>query len=203
MLLCHWQITRLLHFGCGFLSLLSLWRHSRDFLVPQLLTDDRNIYIYISVHAQVLVLAISGSLSSSGATIPHPVVTAHHRHSLELVLVEVPVIEIAVVTAHAVHFLLLLYSSHQQAEELGILVVVQVNLAVQDAHVESGGPRGTSGSSKKVNLGGHGELVLSPPFSGVTSPKLKSRVFLPEHNYCPLTEKVELGYRTNPRANWY
>ena len=34
----------------------------------------------------------------------------------------------------------------------------------------SGGPRGTSGSSKKVNLGGDGELVSSlPSFSGVIS----------------------------------
>ena len=33
-----------------------------------------------------------------------------------------------------------------------------------------GAPRGTSGSSKKVNLGGDGELVPSPPlFSGVIS----------------------------------
>ena len=32
------------------------------------------------------------------------------------------------------------------------------------------GPRGTSGSSKKVNLGGGGELVSSPPsFSGAIS----------------------------------
>ena len=42
------------------------------------------------------------------------------------------------------------------------------------------GPRGTSGSSKKVNLGGDGELVSSPPsFSGVSVgadvPSLPSR----------------------------
>ena len=43
-------------------------------------------------------------------------------------------IEIAVVIAHAVHFQLLLFLSHQKVEELGaILVVVQVNLAVQEA----------------------------------------------------------------------
>ena len=47
------------------------------------------------------------------AVVPHPVVTDHHhRHSLELVLVEVPVIEIAVVIAHAIHFELLLFLSH-------------------------------------------------------------------------------------------
>ena len=33
-----------------------------------------------------------------------------------------------------------------------------------------GGPKGTSGSSQKVNLGGDGGLVSSPPsFSGVIS----------------------------------
>ena len=48
----------------------------------------------------------------------HPVVTHHHsRHSLELVSVEAPVIEIVVVIAHAIHF----------------LVVIQANLAVQEA----------------------------------------------------------------------
>ena len=58
----------------------------------------------------------------------------HHRHSLELVLVEAPAIEIVVVIAHAIHFQLLLFLFHQQVEELGaILVVVQVNLAVQEA----------------------------------------------------------------------
>ena len=56
----------------------------------------------------------------------------HHRHTLELVLVEAPVIEIVVVIAHAIHFQLLLLS-HQQVEELGaILVVVQANLAVKE-----------------------------------------------------------------------
>ena len=67
--------------------------------------------------------------------VSHPVVTDHHhRHSLELVSVEAPVIEIVVVIAHAIHFQLLLILSHQQVEQLGaILVVVQVNLAVQEA----------------------------------------------------------------------
>ena len=42
-------------------------------------------------------------------------------------------IEIVVVIAHAIHFQLLLFLSHQQVEELGaILVVVQVNLAVKE-----------------------------------------------------------------------
>ena len=65
--------------------------------------------------------------------VSHPVVTDHHhRHSLELVSVEVPVIDIVVVIAHATHFQLLLFLSYPQVEELGaILVVVQVNLAVQ------------------------------------------------------------------------
>ena len=49
------------------------------------------------------------------AVVPHPVVTGHHHgHSLELVLVKVLVTEIAVVIAHAVHFRLLLFLSHQQ-----------------------------------------------------------------------------------------
>ena len=67
--------------------------------------------------------------------VSHPVVTDHHhRHTLELVSVEAPVIEIVVVIAHAIHFRLLLFLSQQWVEELGpILVVVQVNLAVQEA----------------------------------------------------------------------
>ena len=71
------------------------------------------------------------------------------------------------------------------------------------------GRKGTSGSSKKVKIGGDGELVSSPPsISGVIRGGLTSRVFLPEYNHCPLTrvkcgaEKIELGYRTNPHANW-
>ena len=94
--------------------------HSRDFVVPQLLTHHR----YIQVHVQVLVLAIwifvvflwsTGLAIWTVAVVPHPVVTGHHhRHSLELVLVKVLVIEIAVVIAHAVHFRLLLFLSHQQ-----------------------------------------------------------------------------------------
>ena len=67
------------------------------------------------------------------AVVSHPVMTDHHRHSLELVSVEAPVIEIVVVIAHAIHVQLLLFLFHQQVEELGaILVVVQGNLAVQD-----------------------------------------------------------------------
>ena len=107
--------------------------------------------------------------------VSHLVVTDHHhRHSLEFVSVEAPVIEIVVVMAHAMHFQLLLFLSQQQVEELGaILVVVKLNLAVQEEGGSggvSGGLRGKSGSSKKVNLGGDGELVSSPPsFSGVIS----------------------------------
>ena len=45
--------------------------------------------------------------------VSHPLVTDHHhRHSLELVLVEVPVIWIAVVIAHEIHVQLLLFLSH-------------------------------------------------------------------------------------------
>ena len=62
---------------------------------------------------------------------------------------------------------------------------------------------------KEVFLGGDGDMVSSlPPFFGCNQLGLTSRVFLPELNHCPLTrvkcsaEKVELGYRTNPHANW-
>ena len=59
--------------------------------------------------------------------LPSCVVADHLRHhSLELVSVEAPVMEIAVVIAHAMHFRLLLFLSHQQVEELAaILVEVQ------------------------------------------------------------------------------
>ena len=69
------------------------------------------------------------------AAVSHPVVTDHHhRHSLELVSVEAPVIEIVVVVAHAMHFQFLLFLSHQRLEELGAnLVAVQANLEVQEA----------------------------------------------------------------------
>ena len=68
------------------------------------------------------------------AIVSHPVVADHHRHhSLELVQVEAPVMEIAVVIAHAMHFRLLLFLSHKQMEELGaILVAVQADLAVHE-----------------------------------------------------------------------
>ena len=75
---------------------------------------------------------------------------------------------IADVIAHAMHFQLLLFLSHQQVEELG------GNPGGSPG--ESGGPeggdglRGTSGSSKKVNLGADAKLVSYPPsFSGVVS----------------------------------
>ena len=56
------------------------------------------------------------------ALVSHPLVTDHHHgHSLELVSVEAPVIEIVVVTAHAIYFQLLLVLSHQQVEELGAI----------------------------------------------------------------------------------
>ena len=59
------------------------------------------------------------------AVVSHPVVTDHHnRHSLELVSVEAPVVEIVVVIAHAIHFQLFLFLSHQQVEELGTIPVV-------------------------------------------------------------------------------
>ena len=145
--------------------------------------------------------------------VSHPVVTDHHhRHSLELVSVEAPVIEIVVVIAHAMHFQLLLVLSHQQVEELGAILWCPGESGGSGgpggARGVSGGSRGTSGSSKKVNLGGDGELVSSLLVFGCNQSKLTSRVFLPEHNHCPLTrvkcgaEKVELGYRTNPHANW-
>ena len=87
-----------------------------------------------------------------------------------------PVIEIVVVIARAIHVQLLLFLSHQQVEELGaILVVVHMNLAVQEVQeapevCQEDQEEQQSGSSKKVNLGGDGELVSAPPsFSGVIS----------------------------------
>ena len=47
--------------------------------------------------------------------VSHPVVTDHyHCHSLELVSVEAPVMEIVVEIAHSIHFQLLLFLTHQQ-----------------------------------------------------------------------------------------
>ena len=102
------------------------------------------------------------------AVVLHLVVNDRHRHSLELVSIGASVIEIVVVIAYAVHFRLLLFLSHQQVDELeAILVAVQVNLAVQEAQEA---PEVSSRSSKKVNLGGDGELVSFPPsLSGVIS----------------------------------
>ena len=64
MLLCPWQVTQLLHFGCGFLSpsvfvdfpffVATLNGHSRDLVVPRLLTPHRQM----EVHVQVLAHAI-------------------------------------------------------------------------------------------------------------------------------------------------
>ena len=63
------------------------------------------------------------SITRSGtvAVVPHPVVTDHHRHSLELVSVEARVIEIMVVIAHAIHFQFLLFLFHQQWRSWGQL----------------------------------------------------------------------------------
>ena len=48
-------------------------------------------------------------------------------------------IEIVVLIAHAIHVQLLLFLSHHQVEELGgILVVVQMNLAVHEAQEARG-----------------------------------------------------------------
>ena len=68
------------------------------------------------------------------AVVSHRVLTDHHHcHSLELVSVETPVMEIVVVIAQAIRFHLLIFLSHQQVEELeAILVVVQANLEVQE-----------------------------------------------------------------------
>ena len=92
--------------------------------------------------------------------VSRPVVADHHRHhSLELDLVEAPVMEIADVIAHAMQFRLLLYLS-PQVDRLGaILVVVQADLAVQEVpEVVQEEHQG-----HQVNLGGDGELVSSPP----------------------------------------
>ena len=103
------------------------------------------------------------------SVVSHPVVTDHHHHghSLELVSVEAPVIEIVLVIAHAIHFQLLLFRWRSGSNPGG-------------SPGESGGPgcaRGVSGglrrasvSLKKVTLGGDGELVSSLlSFVGVVS----------------------------------
>ena len=109
----------------------------------------------------------------------------HHRHSLELVLVEALAIENVVVIAHAIHVQLLLFSSRPQVGKLGaILVVVQANLAVQEVQDVQEAPE----VRQEHHLGGDGELVSSlPSFSGAIELGLTSPVFLPEHNHCPLT----------------
>ena len=84
----------------------------------------------------------------------HPVVTDHHhRHSLELVLIEALVIEIVVVIAHASFPTSRLLSGRIGGGPGGS----------GGAGGVSGGSRGTTGSLKKVNGGGDGELVSYPP----------------------------------------
>ena len=80
--------------------------------------------------------------------------------------------EIAYVIAHAMHFRLLPSLSLPAGGGPGaILVVVKTDLAVQGVQgVQKVRTKRTSGSSKKVNLGGDGEVVSSPAlFSGVIS----------------------------------
>ena len=86
------------------------------------------------------------------AVAPHPVVADnHHSHSLELVSVEAPVIEIAGVIAHAMHFQPSVFLSPPAGGGGGG--------SPGGSPGESGGLQEASGSSEKVNLGGDGELV--------------------------------------------
>ena len=65
--------------------------------------------------------------------VPHPVMTDyHHRHSLELVSVEVPVFEIVVVIAHAIHFMALALSLTPSSG--GLLLLVCSNLQGARSH---------------------------------------------------------------------
>ena len=121
--------------------------------------------------------------------VSHPVVTDHHpRHSLELVSVEAPVIETVVVIAHAIHFQLLLFLSHQVEELEATLVVVQADLAVQEVQ-----------EAPEVCQEDQQEHQYHQRRS-----KLTSRVFLPEHNHCPLTrakcgaEESRIGLQDKP-----
>ena len=84
--------------------------------------------------------------------VPHPVVTGHHRHSLELVLVEAPVIEIVDVIAHTTHFRLFLSLSPQAGGGAGIHPGGSPGGSGGPGNGD--GPRGTSGSSEKANPGG-------------------------------------------------
>ena len=70
------------------------------------------------------------------AVVSNPVVADHHRHhSWELELVEAPVMEIADVIAHAMHFRLSLLLSHQQVEKLeAILEIQEVAEVAKEVH---------------------------------------------------------------------
>ena len=109
--------------------------NSRDFVDPQVLTHHRQSVVAL-VSAAFVVLVRKDAHDHAIWTVvvvSHLVVTDQHHHHLELVFVEVPAVKIVVVIAHAMHVQLLLFLSHQQEEELGpILVVVQVNLALQE-----------------------------------------------------------------------
>ena len=97
------------------------------------------------------------------AVVSQPVVADYHRHHLwELDYVEAPVMEIADVIAHAMHFRLLLSLALPPAGggAGAILVEVQEDLAVQEMVTDQGELQGH----------GDGELVSSSPSSsGATS----------------------------------
>ena len=132
--------------------------------------------------------------------VSHVVVADHRRHhSSELELVEARMLEIADAIDQAMYLPFSLSLYHKQVIELeGILAVDQANLAFQEVHPggaggpQSPGPRGTSGSSKKVSLAEKDTWSqdLLHLLSRLQPLSIKCGV-----------EEVELGCRTNPHAS--
>ena len=119
--------------------------------------------------------------------------------------------KVAEVTAHAMYFQVPLFLYHQQVDGAG-------------GHPGGGpgGPGGTLGPGgsrrstwSKRNIRIIKEFwrrriigIISSFILRCNQLQLTSHIFFPEHNNCPRArikcgaEKVELGYRTNPHANW-
>ena len=109
-----------------------------------------------------------------------------------------------------------LFSLHQQVVELEATMVEiqgcladQADLVVQEKVHEALDEKGTSRSSKKVKNWRLWRAALISSFVlRCNKWELTSRIIFPECNHCPRTrvkcggEKVELGYKTNPHANW-
>ena len=97
------------------------------------------------------------------AVVSHPVVADHHRHhSLQLDSVQAPVMEIADVIAHTTHFRLFLSLSSLPPAGGGAGIHPGGSPGGSGGPGNGDGPRGTSGSSEKVNLvGDRAGLIFS------------------------------------------